>query len=360
VAECKGDTRGVQSQPIKRVVAGALAAAAVITVVSVGLPASAVTLPAPQSPPTNSADALAQYRAAAQQAEKLNEDALQAQDDLNAKQADLAKANGDMATAAQKVQSAQADEAKFQTVVDQFADASFISGAEFNKLSALLTGTSAQDFLDRSSALAVLADNKNKALADFTGAVQAADTAQQQASDARSRAQGASDAAAQLLNDLHAQQAALQKQLRDLQSLSTKLSASDKASQKDTGGSAPGLPAPSSDAQTAINVALSKLGSSYVWGATGPSTFDCSGLTQYAYKAAGISLPRTSQAQSTTGMAVSRSQLQPGDLVFYGSPVHHVGIYLGDGKMVHAPDTGDVVKISPLQNDYSGARRVAY
>jgi cell wall-associated NlpC family hydrolase len=80
----------------------------------------------------------------------------------------------------------------------------------------------------------------------------------------------------------------------------------------------------------------------------------------YAYGKAGITLPRTSSAQSTFGKAVSRSQLQPGDLVFFGSPVHHVGIYLGDGKMVHAPDTGDVVKISPLQNDYSGARRVAY
>ncbi|GHF84610.1 cell wall-associated NlpC family hydrolase [Amycolatopsis bartoniae] len=350
----------MQSQPIKRVVAGAIAAAAVITMVGVGVPAGAITLPALQNPPTNSADALAQYRAAAQQAEQLNEDKLKAQDDFNAKQADLARANGDLAAANQKLQAAQADAAKFQVVVDQFADASFVTGAQMNKLSALLTGTSAQDFLDRSSALAVLAEDKNRALQSYTDAVNAAAAAAQQATDARNRAQQATDQSQQLLNDLNARSAALQAQLSQLQQLSTKLSAADKAAQHDTGGAAPGLPAPTSAAQTAINVALGKLGSSYVWGATGPSTFDCSGLTQYAYGKAGISLPRTSQAQSTVGKAVPRAQLQPGDLVFFGSPVHHVGIYLGDGKMVHAPDTGDVVKISPLQNDYSGARRVAY
>jgi peptidoglycan DL-endopeptidase CwlO len=360
VAECKGDTRGVQSQPIKRVVAGALTAAAVITAVSIGVPASAVTIPAPQNPPTTSSDALAQYRAAAQQASKLSEDKLNAQADLNAKQAELAKANSDLAAASQKVQQGQASEAQFQTVVDQFAGESFISGAQFSRLSALLTGTSAQDFLDRSSALAVLADDKNKALSSYTGAVQAAAAAQQQATDAKNRAQAASDAAQKLLNDLNARQAALQKQLNDLQALSAKLSSADRAAQRDTGGSAPNLPAPSAAAQTAIDVALSKLGDSYVWGATGPSTFDCSGLVQYSYRQAGISLPRTAAEQQQVGMSVSRSQLQPGDLVFFGSPAYHVGMYLGNGKMVAAPTTGDVVKVESLLNDYSGAQRVAY
>ncbi|GAA5159628.1 C40 family peptidase [Amycolatopsis dongchuanensis] len=350
----------MQSQPIKRVVAGALAAAAVITVVSVGTPAGAITLPAPQNPPTNSADALAQYRAAAQEAEKLNEDKLKAQDDYNAKQADLAKANGDLAAANQRLQAAQAEAAKFQVVVDQFADASFVSGAQMSRMSALLTGTSAQDFLDRSSALAVLAEDKNRAMQSYLDAVNAAAAASAQATDARNRAQAATDQSAQLLNDLNARAAALQAQLDQLRQLSSRLTAADKAAQSDTGGAAPGLPAPTSAAQTAVNVALGKRGSAYVWGATGPSTFDCSGLTQYAYGKAGISLPRTSSAQSTFGKAVPRSELQVGDLVFFGSPVHHVGIYIGDGKMVHAPDTGDVVKISPLQNDYSGARRVAY
>ncbi|NIH79284.1 C40 family peptidase [Amycolatopsis viridis] len=350
----------MQSQPIKRVVAGALAAAAVLAVGGFPTaPAGAVPLPAPQQQPANSADALAQYRQLATQAEQLNQEALQAQADLDAKQADLNRANADLAAATTAGQQALAAKSRYQGVVDQFADASFVGGVQFNKLSALLNGTSAQDFLERSSALEVLADEKNKALADYNAAIQAAAAAQAAAADAQARSQTAKDAAAALLNDLHARQAALQTQLDQLNQVRQRLTASERASQKDVGGSAPTLPAPTQAAQTAINVALSKLGSDYVWGATGPTTFDCSGLTLYAYGKAGVTLPRTSQSQATVGMAVSRSQLQPGDLVFFGSPIHHVGIYLGDGKMVHAPETGDVVKVSPLQNDYVGARRVA-
>lgn len=363
MAECKGDTRGVQSQPVKRVVAGALAAAAVITAISVGAPAGAVTLttiPALQNPPTNSTDALAQYRAAAAQAEKLNEDALNAQDDFNAKQAELNKANTDLAAATQKVQQSQGDAAQFQTVVDRFAGASFVSGAESNKLSALLSGTSVQDFLDRSSALAVLADDKNKALSQYTDAIQGAATAQQQATDARNRAQAASDAARQLLNDLHARQDALNKQVNDLKQISTRLTAADKALQQDTGGAAPNLPAPTAAAQTAINTALSKLGDPYVWGGTGPDQFDCSGLMVYSYAKAGVSLPRTAASQQAAGVAVPSSSWQPGDLLFEGSPAYHVVMYLGNGKVVQAPTSGDVVKVSPVPNNIVNARRVAY
>ena len=78
---------------------------------------------------------------------------------------------------------------------------------------------------------------------------------------------------------------------------------------------------------------------------------------QWAYKQAGISLPRTSSAQAGFGTPVSRDQLQPGDLVAYYSPVSHIGMYIGDGKMVHAPTSGDVVKISPLLSEYAGATR---
>ncbi|NKQ56538.1 NlpC/P60 family protein [Amycolatopsis sp. K13G38] len=352
----------MQSQPVKRVVAGALTATAVITAVCVGAPASAVTLtsvPALQAPPTNSADALAQYRAAAAQAEQLNEEALRAQEDFNAKQADVAKANADIAGLTQQVQTAQAQAAQFQTVVDKFADASFVSGAQYTKLSALLSGTSAQDFLDRSSALAVLANDKNKALAQYTGAVQAAATAQQQATDARNRAQAASDAAQQTLNDLHARQDALNKQVNDLKQISGRLTAAEKALQQDKGGAAPNVPAPTAAAQQAIDVALSKLGDPYVWGATGPDQFDCSGLMVYSYGKAGVSLPRTAASQQSAGVAVPLSAIQPGDLLFEGSPAYHVVMYLGDGKVVQAPTSGDVVKVSAVPNNVVNARRVA-
>ena len=108
-------------------------------------------------------------------------------------------------------------------------------------------------------------------------------------------------------------------------------------------------------AQAVVNLAYSKIGSPYVWGAEGPNSFDCSGLTSYVYKqAAGISLPRTSTAQSTYGKTVSKSNLQPGDLVFFGSngSVNHVGIYVGGGNMIHSPKPGETVKVTSINSSY--------
>jgi cell wall-associated NlpC family hydrolase len=348
----------VQSHPVKRVVAGALAAAAVITAVSFAqVPATAAPAPALQAPPTNSSDALAKYRDLSAQAEKISQDYLKAQDDLTAKQGVLDKATQEVTAAQQAGVKASADVTRYRVDVDKFAGASFTSGVQLNKLSALLAGNSAQDFLDRSSALDVLATEKDQALNNLTGAVQAAADAQKKATTAQGVAQSAKDAAAKLTTDIAAQKQSLDDQLAQITAANAALSAADRASRKDTGGNAPNLPAPTAAAQTALNAALSKLGSDYVWGATGPSTFDCSGLMLWAYAKAGITLPRTSSEQSTFGAAVPKDQLQPGDLVFYYSPVSHVGMYLGNNKMVHAPDTGDVVKISSLQPQYAGARR---
>jgi cell wall-associated NlpC family hydrolase len=349
----------VQSHSLRRVVSGALAAASVITLVTVAQPMAATAAPVPvlQTPPTGS-DALNKYRDLAAQAEKLNEDLLSAQDDLKKKQGELDKATGDVNAAKQQAAQASESQKKYQTDVDKFAGASFTSGVQLNKLSALLAGTSTQDFLDRSSALEVIATGKNAAMGNLTGAVQQATDAAAKASDAAKRAQDARDTAAKLTEDIKAKQKTLQDQIGQLDAANKNLSASDKAVQKDRGGSAPtNIQAPTAAAQAAVNAALSKLGSAYVYGATGPTNFDCSGLTSWAYKQAGLTLPRTSREQSTFGTAVPRDQLQPGDLVFFYSPVSHVGMYIGDGKMVHAPDTGDVVKISPLQSQYSGARR---
>ena len=125
-----------------------------------------------------------------------------------------------------------------------------------------------------------------------------------------------------------------------------------------TGGSDAGGTS-SSKALGAVAAAKSKLGSPYVWGGAGPSTFDCSGLTMWAYKQVGISLPHYTGSQWNAGTHVSRSSLRPGDLVFFYSDLHHVGIYIGGGNMIHAPQTGDVVKISPLAGrPYAGAVRV--
>jgi cell wall-associated NlpC family hydrolase len=109
----------------------------------------------------------------------------------------------------------------------------------------------------------------------------------------------------------------------------------------------------------ALAAARGKLGTPYQWGASGPNAFDCSGLTSWAFKQAGISIPRTSAAQSTFGTAVSKDQLQPGDLVFFYSPVSHVGIYMGGGKILHASTSGEPVKISDMSAmPFHNARRI--
>lgn len=101
------------------------------------------------------------------------------------------------------------------------------------------------------------------------------------------------------------------------------------------------------------------LGTPYQWGGDGPSTFDCSGFVKYVYGHFGVNLPRVACEQQGAGSPVSRDNLQAGDLVFFGYPAHHVGIYVGDGCYMHAPRTGDVVKISPLnRSDFSGGVRV--
>ncbi|MFF3379858.1 NlpC/P60 family protein [Streptomyces sp. NPDC002680] len=118
--------------------------------------------------------------------------------------------------------------------------------------------------------------------------------------------------------------------------------------------------APNSRAAAAVSYAYQKLGSPYVWGATGPDAFDCSGLMQAAYRSAGISLPRTTYAQINAGQRVSRSELLPGDLVFFYSGISHVGMYVGRGQMIHAPNPSAPVRVAPLDEmPFAGATRVA-
>ncbi|GAA4541825.1 C40 family peptidase [Pseudonocardia xishanensis] len=116
---------------------------------------------------------------------------------------------------------------------------------------------------------------------------------------------------------------------------------------------------PAATRAAALQTAMAQIGKPYRYGATGPSAFDCSGLTSFAFKNAGVSIPRTSRAQSTVGTPVSRADLQPGDLVFFYKPVSHVGIYIGNGQVVHASTSGQPVKIGSVDKmPFSGARRV--
>jgi cell wall-associated NlpC family hydrolase len=125
---------------------------------------------------------------------------------------------------------------------------------------------------------------------------------------------------------------------------------------------APGapLPAPLATTSVALTWAFAELGQPYVWGATGPDSFDCSGLTQFVWKAAGVAIPRVAADQDAWAIPVPLSQLLPGDLVFFGTTdIHHVGIYIGDGLMINAPHTGTVVQVSSIWwSDLAGFGRV--
>lgn len=114
----------------------------------------------------------------------------------------------------------------------------------------------------------------------------------------------------------------------------------------------------SGSAGAAVQYALDQVGDTYVWGAAGPDTFDCSGLTMMAWRQAGVNLAHSSKIQMSSGTPVSQSELAPGDLVFYYQPVSHVGIYIGNGQIVHAANPRTDVRIDPVFSmPYSGAVR---
>ncbi|MDQ2725489.1 MAG: NlpC/P60 family protein, partial [Actinomycetota bacterium] len=119
------------------------------------------------------------------------------------------------------------------------------------------------------------------------------------------------------------------------------------------------LPAPVVTSTVALTWLFSELGKTYVYGATGPTTFDCSGLTQFVWNKAGVSIPRVAIDQDNYAVPVPLSDVRPGDLVFFGADVHHVGMYIGDGLMINAPHTGDVVRVSSIWwSDLVGFGRV--
>ncbi len=119
------------------------------------------------------------------------------------------------------------------------------------------------------------------------------------------------------------------------------------------------LPTANTVGEQALQAALTRRGDPYVWGAAGPDTFDCSGLVKWAYAQVGINLPHFTVSQWNMGEHISKSQLEPGDLVFFFPTIEHVGMYVGDGLMLDAPQTGQVVQIQPIfWDEYVGAVRI--
>ncbi|MGP4017232.1 NlpC/P60 family protein [Saccharopolyspora sp. 5N708] len=310
--------------------------------------------------PDNASDAAKQVRDLQHQAEQLVEDKKKAEDDHDAKKAELDRANQEAVQAEGVANQARAEEERFRGQVDRLTHASY-QGARLNKLSALLVSETPDDFLDRASALDVLAKDNNDAVKALASATEQAETAERTAQDARNRAVQAEADAARIAEDLKQKTEAMQDQIDKVQERYAELSGEDQDSLLTDGETGVGSIAGAGAAVAAVNAALGAQGSPYVWGAKGPSSFDCSGLMYWAYKKAGVTIGGSTKTQVTEGHSVSASQLKPGDLIFYYSPVSHVAMYIGNGKAVHAPTTGDVVKVTDYKKigSVTAIRRVA-
>ncbi len=337
----RGDTRDVSSHRVKRTLQAALAALMVAATVSL------IPVPAGADPelPSTASEAVKQLAELNKQAEQLTEEYHAATDALNARRAELNQAHVDFGTAKAKADEARAKEAEFRGQVDKLATASF-QGARFNQLSALLVSESPQDFLDQMSALDLLAADNQRSIDALTAVVKETEAAEAASTDATARAQAAEQQAAQIEADVAKRKADLETRQGEVSRRLAQLNGTDRQTLRGSPSIDIPIPPASGVAGAAMNRALTKRGAPYQWAAEGPGAFDCSGLVYWAYQGVGITLPRSSRSQASSGVAVPRSAIQAGDLLFFYSPVSHVGISVGGTSMVHAPQSGDVVKVA--------------
>lgn len=334
----------------------ALTATAVATAVGIS---SAPALADP-SLPDNASDAAQQVQDLSQKAELVTEEAKKAEEDHESKRAELDRSNVVAKRAAAVADEARAEENRFRGKVDRLTQASY-QGARLNKVSALLASESPNDFLDRASALDVLAKDNNDAIQRLSAATSRAERAEQRAKIARDRADGAETDAARIASDMGRKRDEMKQRIAEVQQRYDELTEQEQQSLVTDGSTDVGEVAGAGAAVTALNAALGKQGSPYVWGAKGPDSFDCSGLTYWAYEQAGVSIGGSTKSQISDGESISESELKPGDLIFYNSPVSHVSMYVGGDKAVHAPTEGDVVKVSDYDTlgDIVDMRRIA-
>jgi peptidoglycan DL-endopeptidase CwlO len=351
-----------------RVLATALAVATAGTVLAAGPalaqpvlvpPAPAPAVPAAPVPaPTDAAGAAARLEQVQRDAEALTEQWHAAQDAVTAKKAEVGKLRAAVDPLRGAAAKARDAEEGYRTQVDSVALSTFESG-RLDTVSALMASSTPQDYLDQMSALEMISSDQAAALDALTTVVERTRRAQDDADAAAARAQTAADDAARAEQDLLARKREADRLVDEAEALLRRLSPRERADRLGPEVDAPPLPSGTGAGLRALRAAAAQLGKAYRWGATGPSTFDCSGLTSFAFRQAGITLPRSSSQQALVGRPVGLDDLQPGDLVFFYSPVSHVGIYAGAGKMIHAPQTGDVVRYQAVNRQtFSGARRL--
>ena len=316
---------------------------------SAGVAVVLLTPMAASAAPTSPEQARQAVTETGKQLEAIGEEVNEAADTVTQQQAAADAAVGAVAAA-------QAQLDALEPQLRSIAQTGYV-GTTRGKLAAFLTSGSADDLVEQMSTLDKLASHADTVVARAATARAAAEQAQRDAA-------AAAEAAATAVTDLEAQRDRLEEELAGYESDFARLAAADQV-RVHTALAGPAVaaanpaPAPTAAAGVAVQTALAQIGDMYGIGASGPDSFDCSGLTQYAYAAAGVALPHSSRAQSTMGVPVSRAELQPGDLVFFYSPISHVGLYIGNGQMVHASVSGKPVAVTSVdKGGYVGARRV--
>lgn len=218
-------------------------------------------------------------------------------------------------------------------------------GGGMQKPLALMTAENPQSFMDRATLLRHLSRQQAARWTDVRAASERAERAEKEAEQAADKVRG-------ITRDLRKKKSHIEDLVAE---------AEDKLAEIEAEAGAGHTPVPVGDygpgtAARAVEIALAQQGDPYVWAAAGPDAFDCSGLIVYAYGQLGIGLPHYTGALWEAGPHVSQSELRPGDLVWTSS--HHVGIYVGNGQMVHAPNSGDVVSVDDIWSFYGAVRIV--
>ncbi len=294
--------------------------------------------------------------------EALQEEAAMAAEGAQAAKVELGKLNKTLKSVQAKAATQQGNVSELQKSLSSIAIAQYKSGGLSQSLE-LLFSSDPTLFLSSAGSLDAITRKKSIQLRNFTAATQrlTATTltvndklALVKATQARLTAQ--MNAAQSKLAQAEELLAKLEKADRE-RILAAQL-ASEDADQKSSLIDAESANKISGRAGIALRFALKQIGDKYVFGAAGPIKWDCSGLTMRAFQAAGVSLPHSSRAQAHYGKSVARNKLLPGDLVFFGKPISHVGIYLGGGKMVHAPRPGSRVKVVSFGSSL-GSKRFA-
>lgn len=290
------------------------------------------------------ASALAQPKPTAAEAqkklEKLNEQVDQLVEKYNKLDEELAAARKKLAAAKRATKKEEADFAKMRSGVAQMAASAFKSG-DMTDVSTMLAADDPQSVLDQAAVFTHLSNSRATQLTAYLSTAQRLQREQAQAQNAFNQVESKAKA-------LKKQKAAVESAIKKQKALVSKLGGNS-GSGGPTGGTYNG-PATGS-ARKALDFAYAQMGKPYGYGTEGPATYDCSGLTMKSWQAGGVSLPRTTNTQYAATKRVSYENLQPGDLVFF-SNLGHVGMYVGGGKMIHAPRTGKTVEVVDISSGY--------